>query len=297
MKNETKTNATPARPFQEIESFGLPMYSGHITLDYTKGKHIMNLYVCNESCTRVFLFHMGIDDNGCVNYCDDVLPDDDFTIAYLDIRYWRKNENGIFTPTDDGIVMHADDCGTIYDAYRGLTFRSRLEAHWARLFDLLDLDFVYEPAGYSIDDECYLPDFLVLQWNTYIEIKPMNYDTHDERHRKLSTIGIDVCVFSGYPRAKLTTDGNDFRSFFKATIYRDGQTIVDFADATLAESETGISLLYKTPDGITRCYRFNGADILDNYTDTISDNILTAYQRESICQFLGGKEGKINDNS
>lgn len=48
--------------------------------------------------------------------------------------------------------MHA-----IPTRYRGVTFRSRLEARWAIMFDLLGLGWEYEP----IDLAGYIPDFLV----------------------------------------------------------------------------------------------------------------------------------------
>lgn len=46
--------------------------------------------------------------------------------------------------------------------YKGIEFRSRLEARWAVFFDELNLSWEYEPEGYRLDDgTCYLPDFYV----------------------------------------------------------------------------------------------------------------------------------------
>ena len=46
--------------------------------------------------------------------------------------------------------------------YKGIQFRSRLEARWAVFFDALGLKWEYEPEGYRMDDgTCYLPDFYV----------------------------------------------------------------------------------------------------------------------------------------
>lgn len=46
--------------------------------------------------------------------------------------------------------------------YKGIEFRSRLEARWAVFFDALGLSWEYEPEGYRLDDgTCYLPDFYV----------------------------------------------------------------------------------------------------------------------------------------
>ena len=46
--------------------------------------------------------------------------------------------------------------------YKGIQFRSRLEARWAVFFDALGLKWEYEPEGYRMEDgTCYLPDFYV----------------------------------------------------------------------------------------------------------------------------------------
>lgn len=54
--------------------------------------------------------------------------------------------------------------------YRGVQFRSRLEARWACMFDQLRWAWHYEP----IDLEGYIPDFIVQQGGTdiLVEIKP-----------------------------------------------------------------------------------------------------------------------------
>ena len=45
--------------------------------------------------------------------------------------------------------------------YKGYRFRSRLEARWAVFMDHLDIPWDYEPQGYIVDGQPYLPDFLV----------------------------------------------------------------------------------------------------------------------------------------
>lgn len=45
--------------------------------------------------------------------------------------------------------------------YRGYRFRSRLEARWAVFFDECGFRWEYEPQGYEVDGEMYLPDFLL----------------------------------------------------------------------------------------------------------------------------------------
>jgi hypothetical protein len=53
--------------------------------------------------------------------------------------------------------------------YSGTTFRSRLEARWARFFDGIGWNWEYEP----FDADGYIPDFLILgRSSLLIEIKP-----------------------------------------------------------------------------------------------------------------------------
>lgn len=56
--------------------------------------------------------------------------------------------------------------------YNGVTFRSRLEAHWAEYFDSIGLKWFYEPEGYFISGHTgYLPDFYIPQLKIYAECK------------------------------------------------------------------------------------------------------------------------------
>jgi len=60
--------------------------------------------------------------------------------------------------------------------YRQVQFRSRLEARWAAYFDLIGMEWQYEPEGFHLDCGNYCPDFYCPK-GFYIEIKP----THEER--------------------------------------------------------------------------------------------------------------------
>ena len=59
----------------------------------------------------------------------------------------------------------------------GYRFRSRLEARWAVFFDVLGLNWTYEPEGFSLDSGWYLPDFWIENWQAWIEIKPRRFTT------------------------------------------------------------------------------------------------------------------------
>jgi len=60
--------------------------------------------------------------------------------------------------------------------YRGYRFRSRLEARWAVFFDLLGLQWEYEPEGFKLPSgTVYLPDFKVYTpqgKEIWYEVKP-----------------------------------------------------------------------------------------------------------------------------
>ncbi|GAA4676648.1 hypothetical protein GCM10023347_33690 [Streptomyces chumphonensis] len=55
--------------------------------------------------------------------------------------------------------------------YAGRRFRSRLEARWAVFFDEVGVSWEYEPQGYVIDGQPYLPDFLLTDCGTWVEVK------------------------------------------------------------------------------------------------------------------------------
>jgi hypothetical protein len=64
------------------------------------------------------------------------------------------------------------DFRAIDTAYGGYLFRSRLEARWAVFFDVLALEWVYEPEGYDLGAlGYYLPDFKLRSPYLWVEVK------------------------------------------------------------------------------------------------------------------------------
>lgn len=56
--------------------------------------------------------------------------------------------------------------------YGDITFRSKLEAEWARFFDSIYLRWAYEVEGYELPDGTwYLPDFWFPDCKTFFEVK------------------------------------------------------------------------------------------------------------------------------
>lgn len=67
--------------------------------------------------------------------------------------------------------------------YRGVRFRSRLEARWAALFDLLGWQWEYEP----LDLNGYIPDFaLRLHKPVLVEVKPLLWTGSDHETELLA---------------------------------------------------------------------------------------------------------------
>ncbi|WP_068922165.1 hypothetical protein [Planobispora rosea] len=60
--------------------------------------------------------------------------------------------------------------------YAGCRFRSRLEARWAVFFDRIGARWQYEPQGFTIDGRTYLPDFLLPDCGTWVEVKGCEED-------------------------------------------------------------------------------------------------------------------------
>jgi hypothetical protein len=57
-------------------------------------------------------------------------------------------------------------------AYRGTTFRSRLEANWAASLDARGIVWEYEPKGIDLPSgRTYIPDFWLPSLGTWIEVK------------------------------------------------------------------------------------------------------------------------------
>ena len=72
--------------------------------------------------------------------------------------------------------------------YRGIEFRSRLEARWAAFFDLLGWEWEYEPC----DFDGWYPDFMIFGSNgkIYIEVKPIIEFSINVAHRMAKSLPV-----------------------------------------------------------------------------------------------------------
>jgi len=81
----------------------------------------------------------------------------------------------------------------IETTYRGVRFRSRLEARWACCFDALGIEWVYEHEGYETPYGRYLPDFWLPQVSVdgatgvLFEVKPSDWRDDLETHPEMLT--------------------------------------------------------------------------------------------------------------
>lgn len=65
------------------------------------------------------------------------------------------------------------DIRPVATSYRGVVFRSRLEARWAIFFDGIAVQWMYEPERYQLGSgREYLPDFYLPSLRFHAEVKP-----------------------------------------------------------------------------------------------------------------------------
>ena len=82
-----------------------------------------------------------------------------------------------------GEIMEEKTIAPIQTYYNGYHFRSRLEARWAVFFDEIGVEYEYEPEGFKLSDgTCYLPDFYLPKFSTYIEIKHTGLTEEDRKY-------------------------------------------------------------------------------------------------------------------
>lgn len=89
-----------------------------------------------------------------------------------------------------------DDIRPIETIYKSYRFRSRLEARWGVFFDSLGIKYRYEEEGFELPDGTrYLPDFKLIDFDCFVEIKPTQ-PTKAEM-RKAALIPKRVYIFAG----------------------------------------------------------------------------------------------------
>lgn len=79
--------------------------------------------------------------------------------------------------------------------YRGIVFRSKLEAKYARAFDILGIAWTYEERNFMFDDgTCYAPDFYMPEIDTFFKVKGVLDGESERKVKSLARIGNRVVV-------------------------------------------------------------------------------------------------------
>lgn len=86
--------------------------------------------------------------------------------------------------------------------YKGIMFRSRLEARWAVFFDELQIQYQYEVEGFDIEGTWYVPDFYLPDYSCWEEIKPNGYKWWEDEKIKAFSKQVDkkFILVSGAPQ-------------------------------------------------------------------------------------------------
>lgn len=88
--------------------------------------------------------------------------------------------------------------------YRGVHFRSRLEARWAIYFDLIGCKWQYEPEGYDLPSGNYCPDFWC-EDNFFAEVKPTIEEAPEAIVKLVDLVGLSghgAFLLTGNPSTK-----------------------------------------------------------------------------------------------
>ncbi len=106
--------------------------------------------------------------------------------------------------------------------YRGVTYRSRMEARWAVFMDHAGVPFIYEPEGYDLGGGlCYIPDFYLRGMDAFLEIKnPLDKESLKKPEVLSGESGRRVFVFLSNPKYP-ESPGFDWESD-AAIFYSDG---------------------------------------------------------------------------
>lgn len=72
--------------------------------------------------------------------------------------------------------------------YKGILFRSKLEAEWAKFLDYLNIEWIYEPEGFVFSNGItYLPDFYLPMQDCFLEVKGIMNEIDYAKIKTLAT--------------------------------------------------------------------------------------------------------------
>lgn len=88
---------------------------------------------------------------------------------------------------------------SIRTRYKNILFRSKLEADWARAFDVMGIEWRYEPHGQFFGDVFYLVDFYLPRSDQWVEVKG-SYHLEPADVEKMNAL------VAHYPTRRFTND-------------------------------------------------------------------------------------------
>lgn len=95
-------------------------------------------------------------------------------------------------------MIEAKRIPAIPTEYKGITFRSKLEAKYAKAFDKLSIPWLYEEVNFEFSDgTCYAPDFYFPESRQFFEVKGIMTTNDLQKIENLARTGNDVVVGNG----------------------------------------------------------------------------------------------------
>lgn len=85
--------------------------------------------------------------------------------------------------------------------FEGIRYRSRTEARWAHFLSMTNTAFIYEPEGYRLGSDWYVPDFYLPNGMVHLEVKPGEPNEREVRVAKAlaQTSRTPVIIAMGNP--------------------------------------------------------------------------------------------------
>lgn len=101
--------------------------------------------------------------------------------------------------------------------YKGVTYKSRLEAKWAVVFDELGIKAEYEIKQVQLNGTGYMPDFYLPKFDLYVEVKGQ---MREEDEYKILEFSKNYCILA-VGNFKLARNWNEMLGAMIETVYQE----------------------------------------------------------------------------